>query len=396
MMPLPEERIMYLLEAFTSKTATQQEEDELMQWVEEARENSELKDYMQKLWNGYQPGTDFNQVDWETMYQNIMQKEKVYSIAPKRRSFAWTRVAAAVAFLMVLSIGGYFLLRPGKQEAPIATVAHDVKPPKINKATITLAGGQMIILDSAGNGTLATQNNISIIKKEDGEITYIGSPGSSPSAEVGYNTLTNPKGSKVISLALSDGSKVWLNAESSLTYPTAFSGKERKVQVTGEAYFEVRHDPAKPFIVSNGAVQVQVLGTHFNVNAYSDEEDIKVTLLEGSVKVSNGRTSGLLKPGQQAVITDYSQLTTHNDVDLDAMMAWKNGYFNFDREPVTGIMKELSRWYDAEVVYEGPKPEDLFSGIINRDNNVSQVLKMLEQTKRVHFRIEDHKVIVTR
>jgi len=226
----------------------------------------------------------------------------------------------------------------------------------------------------------------------------------------------------VISLTLSDGTKVWLNSESSLKYPTAFNGNAREVEITGEAYFEVRSQEsgarsgASPFIVRKKDVSVTVLGTHFNVNAYDDEDVIKVTLLEGSVRMSSlledqgaslrggiPRASGqsqlksvILKPGEQGVVTQNSELRTQNSVDLEAVMAWKNGKFIFNETSIDVIMKQISRWYDVEVEYVGAKPDVHFIGDISRRENISEVLKMLEQTKAVKFSIEGEKIKVMR
>jgi ferric-dicitrate binding protein FerR (iron transport regulator) len=179
---------------------------------------------------------------------------------------------------------------------------------------------------------------------------------------------------------------VWLNSGSSLTYPVSFISNERKVSVTGEAYFEVAHDASRPFIVKNGSMDVQVLGTHFNVNAFKDDgNDTKVTLLEGSVKINNGSATGLLKPGQQAAVTKEIKIV--NDVDLNLVMAWKNGYFEFDNASLQNVLKEVSRWYDVDVVYEGHNQRRQFIGEIQRDLNLSEMLKILEKNK-VHFKIE--------
>jgi hypothetical protein len=256
---------------------------------------------------------------------------------------------------------------------------------------ITLANGQKIYLDSAGNGALAVQGNVKLVKLAGGEIAYQQGP-DNISGKIEYNTISNPKGSKVINMVLADGSKVWLNAGSSLTYPVLFIGNERKVSVTGEAYFEVTHDASKPFVVNNGSMNVRVLGTHFNVNAFEDDgSDIKVTLLEGSVKIDNGNATGLLKPGQQAVV--IKEIEVLNDVDLDLVMAWKNGYFQFNNASLQNVLKEVSRWYDVNVVYEGHNQPRQFVGEMERALSLSQVLKILERNQ-VYFKIEGKNLIV--
>ncbi|MEO9144812.1 MAG: FecR domain-containing protein, partial [Ginsengibacter sp.] len=243
----------------------------------------------------------------------------------------------------------------------------------------------------AGNGALAIQGNVKLVKLAGGEIAYHQGV-KKVSGKMEYNTLSNPKGSKVINMVLADGSRVWLNAGSSLTYPVSFLGNERKVAVTGEAYFEVTHDRAKPFIVNNDSMNVRVLGTSFNVNAFKDDgNDIKVTLLEGSVKIKNGNVTGLLKPGQQAVVT--KEIKVVNDVDLDLVMAWKNGYFQFDNASLQNVLKQVSRWYGVEVVYEGKNKPREFVGEMERTLSLSEVLTILEKNK-VHFKIEGKNLMV--
>jgi transmembrane sensor len=242
-------------------------------------------------------------------------------------------------------------------------------------------------LDSTGNGIVALQGTVNVVKLANGQLAYKGS-----SENIEYNTLSNPRGSKVISLVLADGSKVWLNAASTLKYPTAFVGKERKVEVTGEAYFEVSHDAAKPFIVTKGVTSVQVLGTHFNVNGYDDETALNVTLLEGSVKVSKGNESVLIEPGQQAAIAD-SRLTIHNNIDLEEVMAWKNGLFSYKGADIETIMRQVSRWYNVDVIFEKSISEKFYAQV-SRNTDVSNLLKMLEATKAVHFKIEGRTIKV--
>jgi transmembrane sensor len=192
-------------------------------------------------------------------------------------------------------------------------------------------------------------------------------------------------------MTLSDGTQVWLNAGSSVTYPVAFTGYERKVMITGEAYFEVAHNAAKPFIVSKGAMSVKVLGTHFNVNAYDDEAAIKVTLLEGSVEVSNAKVKQLLKPDQQAEVN--SMIAINDNVNIDAVMAWKNGFFHFGNTGFGDVMKQVSRWYDVEVVYSGQVPERTFGGEIPREANLSQLIQILNESK-INCRVEGKKLII--
>jgi ferric-dicitrate binding protein FerR (iron transport regulator) len=313
-------------------------------------------------------------------------------VAERETKTVWLRWAAAAAVLLI-SLGSYFYLI-NKNEKPNTLVQNqpptDVRAPQTNRATITLAGGRKVFLDSAANGTLASQGTVQVLKLADGQVAYSGK-----TTEITYNTLTNPRGSKPISMTLADGSKVWLNAGSSLTYPITFAGKERNVEMTGEAYFEVTHNAAMPFIVNklHDDAKIKVLGTHFNVNAYDDEGALKVTLMEGSVKVSKGTSNSLLKPGQQAQVKD-EDIKQINNVDTQEVMAWKNGKFQFgDASDIGSMMRQISRWYDVDVEYKGNITGHV-GGSISRNVNASQVLKMLETTGAMKFKIEGRKVTV--
>lgn len=319
------------------------------------------------------------------------------------RTMPWKWVAAAV---VVLVAGGLWLWQMQnakfKMQSPSgAVVAYDVKAPERARAVITLADGRKVFLDSAGNGLLAQQEGVKVVRNERGEIVYETAIGNRQSAIVVYNSLYNPRGSKVISLTLSDGTRVWLNSESSLRYPAVFSGDKREVEITGEAYFEVAKIPrpsgtplqggmALPFIVKKGDMQVTVLGTHFNVNAYEDEEDIKVTLLEGSVKVSNRGSIAILKPGEQAAAIINNKLSIIKP-DLEQVMSWKNGQFVFKNAGLREIMREASRWYNVQVLYEGSVSAERYEGEVSRATNLSELMKILA-LGGVKYTIEGDKV----
>ena len=317
----------------------------------------------------------------------------------------WLKIAAA----LVLSAAGtwfYYSLRPmnqGINTAAISLPAPGDITPGADKAVLTLADGTTIVLDSTASGELASQGNTKVIKLDSGQLTYNSSRQNS--GEVLYNTVRTPRGGRY-QLLLSDGSRVWLNAASSIRFPTVFSGKERKVEMTGEAYFEVAKKPSQPFKVNivpgSGGVErmeVEVLGTHFNINAYSDEPDIKTTLLEGSVKIKNrqgGETrSLLLKPGEQAQAAHKSgaDFRIEQGVDVDEIVAWKNGYFVFNGRNIKSIMREISLWYDVDVIYHGPVSTETFSGIVSRKSNISQVIKIMQEGG-LKFKIEGKKITV--
>jgi transmembrane sensor len=316
------------------------------------------------------------------------------------------RVAAAAIVLMLLSATGYWLVHQRsttavvqKKEAP--QPVNDIAPGS-NKAVLTLADGRAMVLDSTGTGVLTQQGNTNIVKLNDGQVTY-QTNGNAKAAQVYYNTLTTPRGGQY-RLTLPDGTQVWLNAASSIRYPTVFTGNERKVDITGEAYFEVTKNAAMPFKVATRNMEVEVIGTHFNINAYDDEDVTKTTLLEGKVKVRqwpmvNGQlkteNEALLKPGEQAVLSrTHSPLTIDHSPDLEEVMAWKNGYFSFTDASITAIMRQAARWYNVEVVYEGNMSDEYFSGQLPRSENISALLKFLELTKTVKCRIQDKKIII--
>ncbi|HJU45510.1 MAG TPA: FecR domain-containing protein [Chitinophagaceae bacterium] len=275
---------------------------------------------------------------------------------------AWFRYAAAIILLAGATIA--IVVSSDRRSAKSGTdlskrFKNDVAPGG-NKATLTLADGRTIVLDSTQNGTIATQGGSSIIKLSNGQIRY-DLKGLSQGS-VSWNTLSTPRGG-TYQITLPDGSKVWLNAESSITYPVAFTGNERRVElVDGEAYFEVAKDSKRPFIVSvDDNMEVEVLGTHFNVNAYEDEEVIKTTLVEGKVKVNKSNKSNeslLLIPGQQAKVNiENETITVINDVDTEEAIAWKEGLFYFEDDDIKTVMRQLARWYDVEVEYEGKVPD---------------------------------------
>lgn len=320
------------------------------------------------------------------------------------------RVAAAAVVAVCITSAYFLFLNKIKPATTIAKVhkhvfTNDVTAPATNKAILTLGNGKTIVLDSVANGPLAQQGNAIVSKLNNGQITYDADNNSA--TKIQYNTLTVPKGSKPVQLILADGSEVWLDVASSITYPTVFPGKERKVEITGEAYFQVAPLTLKggngrvPFIVSVSSaladrkgVEIQVLGTHFNVNAYDDENSLKVTLLEGAVKVERpGNESLNIKPGQQAEINAEGKMELNKEVDLDEIMSWKNNWFNFNTLTVPEIMQQIERWYNVSVTYQGKPGNKHFSGIVSRNNNVSEVLKIMEQAG-IKFKIEGRNITV--
>lgn len=316
---------------------------------------------------------------------------------PKTRlySLKWLRVAAAACIILISGLFGYYFFtnkpqqRIAKAETTKKLSKEDVLPGG-NKATLTLGNGKRIILDSAAIGTLARQGNTKIMKLANGLLAYDGK--NEKPAEVVYNLLTTPMGGQY-ELMLPDGSKVWLNTASSIKYPTTFAGNARSVEITGEAYFEIVHNASKPFTVGVGGTTVQVLGTHFNINSYADEATIKTTLLEGSVRVIKGDGVVVLVPGQQSTVDKSGKIGLINGADEEDAVSWKDGYFHFKSADLATVLRGLSRWYDVEIVYEGKKPDQYFSGDIEKNLNLSEVLNILEKSQ-VHFKIQGKKLIV--
>jgi len=300
----------------------------------------------------------------------------------------------AAAILLLATIGitvSKSLLKKSVLNKPLAMHQPDLLPGG-NKAILTLANGSKIVLNEALRGVIARQQNVAINQIQNGKIVY-SAKGAPIDSLLVYNTIATPRGGQY-QVVLPDGTKVWLNAASSLKYPTAFYGNERRVELTGEAYFEVSKNAAKPFFVKTAAQTVEVLGTHFNINSYADEKATKTTLLEGSVKVysSANQLSVKLVPGQQA-LNILNQLQVIRDADVDEAVAWKNGKFMFRNTDLQTIMRQLSRWYDVDVEYQGNVTARHYIGSINRNVPVSQVFQILK-TSGINFTIYGRKIIV--
>ncbi|MBC6109750.1 FecR family protein [Pedobacter fastidiosus] len=306
----------------------------------------------------------------------------------------WFKYASAACILIALSIGTYFLVLNKSKTviSPGNSLVKDIQPGG-NKAILTLSNGTQVVLDSANNGKLAQQGNGEINKLNDGHIAYNNL--NDANKEVVFNSLSTPKGGQY-QLSLPDGTQVWLNSASSIKYPTSFKGKERVVEITGEAYFEVAKNKAMPFKVQVNQSVVEVLGTHFNVNAYADEASTKTTLLEGSVKVEELQSHQfkLIKPGQQVqLLKTGSSMLVNNNVDIDQIMAWKIGFFEFSNTDLPTIMRQIGRWYNVDVEFKGAINSEEFGGRISKNLPLSKVLKLLE-TNGIKFKLEEKRLIV--
>jgi len=391
---MKEQRLEELFRRYLHEVLTDAEETELFQlWLDPSLESWKTQ-VLHEFYDGLPEDKDMPAGEADLIFQQIVKKRKsVYPLPVKKVRNIWRRVAVAASVLLVSGLGYYFLFYKAAQHSQKTvqvSLPYDVGAPETNRAMITLANGQKIYLDSAADGSLVMQGGVKLVKLKDGKIAYEETGTSS--AEQGYNTLFNPRGSRIIDMTLADGSHVWLNAGSSVTYPVAFTGNERKVSVEGEAYFEVAHDALKPFVVSKGNIAVKVLGTRFNVNAYNDEMDTRITLLQGSVQVTALQYAAVIKPNEQAIVK-ADKIDVKDSIDMEQVMSWKEGYFRMKGTDLASLMRQISRWYDVQVIYQNGVPQARFGGLINREVNLSDVLKALEQYG-IYSRLDNGKIIV--
>jgi transmembrane sensor len=389
-MEMTENHLIYLINQHLSGKLTDKEANEMNQWVDSHPDNQLLLDSITKeellekeitLWRG------IHATEGHAKWESYMQARRRVLI---RRLAGWS---VAASLLIALAIAGV-TRKAGRQDLPAPVVAKNDQAitPGRNTATLILSDGKEIQLDSAGNGDLAMQGKTRLVKPGNGSLSYITSGGSTKEI-VAYNTLTTPRSGQY-QLTLPDGSRVWLNNVSSLRYPTSFRGKNRTVELTtGEAYFEIAKDPAKPFIVNVKGEEVEVLGTSFNVMAYPEEGTTQTTLLTGAVSVKAGKTSVQLKPDEQAQGEENGSLKLIKNVPSQDIVSWKDGFFYFGRASFSAVMRQLARWYDVTVIYEGKVPDMEFGGKIDRNLPLHELLKFLDKNQ-VRFRIEGHSLIV--
>lgn len=396
-------RLSYLLEQFFQKTLIHSEQVELNELLSRLDIDTPLEDWMREKWLQYQTNDSLSTEEADRYFQNISAATESDDEQGKKRGILshfpflhgnWAKVAA----MLVVAVGGYLLyLAIEKDGSPtssvqetLAAVREDVEPGG-SFATLTLGDGSKVVLDSMSNGLIANQGNARIVKLGNGEIKY---ENGKPTDNVVYNTMSTPIGGEY-HLVLPDGTGIWLNAASSITYPTAFTGTERNVSITGEVYFEVAKNAAKPFKVKVGDQLIEVLGTHFNVNAYGDEQTLNTTLVEGKVKVTGADKTMFLQPGQQVQNDKSGNLKLVKDPDLEETLAWKDGLFRFNGTNIETIMRNVSRWYGVEVVYKD-KIQEQFVADIPRNVNVSKLLELLELTKQVRFTVNNKVITVTK
>nr|WP_068891790.1 FecR domain-containing protein [Pedobacter panaciterrae] len=367
--------VKQVLEKVSSGNNNPEEETIAKLWLHQLHQNDETGLSEKEL-------NEVSDQMWLSVEKN--RKERVYM---SRR--LWVSLAAAASIILAVSAGLYFYQYHSSDQTKVfQAYANDV-PAGSNKAYLTLASGKKIVLSGSANGTLAVEAGVKITKTAGGQLVYTIADGGKKSSDK-YNSIETPRGGQY-ELHLPDGTKVWLNAASSLKYPASFySLKERRVELMGEAYFEVAKDKTHPFIVKSRGQEVEVLGTHFDINAYQDEQTIKTTLLEGSVKLNNQL---ILKPGEQSVLMDGK--FNVKQVDANDVVDWKNGEFVFTNEALTSILKKVSRWYDVDIIYtQTPASMPTFTGSISRFENVSSVLNMLQETSSVRFSIAGKQIRV--
>lgn len=371
-------RLLFLLDKYKRSACSKDELKELIDWYSSINNEYQVIDDSK--------ATDFS----EEMFLDFKRLSQSRSAAIPIFKEKYFRFTAAAIFILILT--SLYFLRHSVINSSInerkknSLVEADISAPQKATAMITLSNGKKISLDSISSGKAIQQSGVDIVRTADGKILYHGN-----SDEQMLNILSNPRGSKVVAISLNDGTKVWLNSGSSILYPVSFVDEERVVEIKGEAYFEVAKNPNKKFIVKSNGVRTEVFGTHFNINSYEDENNVKITLLEGSVKISKGSLTSFLKPGQQAKITNIFSI--NDNVDQESVMAWKNGFFYFENTEMEELMKQLSRWYDINIIYKNEIPKRTFGGEIARDANLSQLVKIMNESK-VNCKIEGKQLIV--
>ncbi len=395
-MQIPE-NILVLIEKYHAGTATREEKLLLNEWYQSFDDSKAELIITENETAQQLPDRIRNRLLQTIRHQGAAASQ------PRRK---WILPAAAV-IIILLSAGAYFMFLSRSHKKETVKTKTELKQdiaPGGNKAVLVLADGSAIVLDSASNGIISHHGDIKVQKLDNGLLAYtINGKRVTEGDKAFYNTISTPRGGQY-QITLSDGTKVWLNAASSIRFPVFFSGIERKVEITGEAYFEVSKNKAMPFKVKAAASEIEVLGTHFNINAYGDEAAIKTTLLEGLVKVSvpvqtGSQSSKFIKPGQQAVINNSSagsggKINILNNADTEEAVAWINGRFQFKSADLQSILRQISRWYDVDIEYKG-NINLHFTGQLPRSINVSKVLEKLVLTGEVHFKIDGKKIIVS-
>jgi len=388
---MSEANFKQLLEEYTTGDISESGQKALFALLEQEKYRILLGHVLHEKWEQGSYEEKDNPKIASLIEQNVLSKINEKANVSRVRYISFFRryrTAVAIVFLFVITGAVWLLQRKGEDRDDIGKTDQVLEidiAPGTNGAILTLDNGEQIILDSVHDGLIARQGNSNIIKKEDGLSYQSNANGNA----IVYNTITTPRGRQYPNLILADGSKVWLDAGSSIRFPVAFTGSQREVEITGQVWFDVVHNNEMPFKVIAKGVEINDLGTQFNVNAYGDEALLKVTLLQGIVRIQ----TSTLTPGQQAQVSSAGQLQLVNNVDLEEIMAWKNGYFNFHNADIKAVMRELSRWYDIDVSFEGNVPDQQFNGEIGRSLSLKEVLDGLAFTN-VKFKIEEGRKLI--
>lgn len=391
-------RLTYLFNAYYNKTASPQERIEFLDFIAESEHDEELKALLTEKWINHQDKKEIlSTVQADDMLAAILQNQplEVREALVKKVNYShqFMRIAAAAAIVLITGMSMYVWLRLEPLNPKTAQLQKNGKVDKIvqggKKAILTLGDGSKITLDTAQRDMVIRQGNSKVSRQSIATLAYHAD--GKLSEPIVYNTLSTPKGGQY-QVILPDQTRVWLNSSSSIRFPTQFKGKERCVSITGEAYFEVSKNAAMPFKITANHTEVEVLGTHFNVMAYPDESSINTALLEGSVRVSRGTETKVLVPGQESRISKTGKINIAK-ADADEVLAWKNGWFNFNNCDIQKVMRQISRWYDVDIEYQGKIPGSHFSGVVSQANELDKVLDILK-TGGLNFKTEGRKIIV--
>lgn len=383
-------RLEELFNRCMSEQATEAEVAELTRLMQQPENEEKARQLIEQA-HETAPGMELPMSTIAAITTAIFQAEerKQMVVMEKKSHYRWIRYAAAVVIIIAASQSGQIWNSFKSKQVAKTQVVHDIMPGG-DKAILTLADGSTVVLDSMGNQQIAKQGGTSIVKAPGGKLTYNVANNSN---EVLYNKITTPRGGQ-FQITLPDGTQVWLNALSSLRFPTVFNGSNRTVELTGEAYFEVQQHANKPFMVKVAGMQIDVLGTSFDVMAYPDEKQIQTTLIEGAVKVSTQGQVKVLQPGQQSQLEKDGKLNVLATTDVESVIAWKNGYFKFNQADLQTVMRQLARWYDVDVSFDGPIPDFRFVGELKRKASLSTNLKILSYSQ-VNFKMEGNTITVT-
>lgn len=374
---MSESELTDLLRRFREGTCTEEEKELLELWFDQTSVRSDWK------W----PDAQAREHTRQQMLNSIQMQIRETDRKPRR---LWPYLSAAASVALLLVAGAWWFLHSGNGRDRAADYSQTAVKPGTQQAMLTLSDGSSVLVDGAARGVLSKDGDMTVLKTDRGNLEY--RKDSEGQASGGRNTLLVPRGS-TFKVTLPDGTVAWINSATRLTYPAGNTGSERLVELSGEAYFEVRPDKKRPFRVLSGGTEITVTGTHFNVNAYEDEKDVITTLAEGQVLVGREGRQAVLKPGQQALSNDSGKLTVR-EVDVESTLAWKEGYFVFDDMELRSVMKMIARWYDVEVVYEGDIPPRRFGGTFSKSKDLGGLLSYLGQLSNIHFKQQGKKIMV--